>query len=154
MLAHIDELLSFARDQRKGTSQASLFGNGGHGELTLPPAEEASHADMLTWERELLGLYVSGHPLDTHKEKMAKLQHTIPELLQKPLGVQMITAGIVSELRLLNTKRGEKMAILKLSDFEGSLTVVAFPDTYKQYKDQCQAAACLMMQGRVNLRNN
>jgi len=84
MLASIELLLEYHRETSKEQQQDSLFaGQGDVADITLPPAEAATQAQRLAWEKELLGLYVSGHPLDRFKEQLSKRPMTLEELHKK-----------------------------------------------------------------------
>ncbi len=149
MFRHIDVLLNFFREQQQGVLQVSLFGGT---TLTLPECEQASMSDMLAWEKELLGLYVSGHPLDAHKERLAKFK-TILEVKQGYAGIEEVVAGILTEVKPFTTKKGDRMAFLKLADYEDSIEAVVFPETYANYRELLAANNCVAFKGKVNIRN-
>ncbi len=154
LLKYIDELLAFNKEQHQEVAQASLFtGDVGGNVLSIPEAPEASLQDMLSWEKELLGLYVSGHPLDVHRDRLERLGQTIRGVKSTPSGVEQVVAGILSEVKPFTTKKGDKMAFLKLSDYDDTLEAVAFPRTYTQYRDFLKKDGCVAFSGRVSERN-
>jgi DNA polymerase-3 subunit alpha len=153
MLAYIDELLAFSKEQHQETAQHSLFASHGTATLTLPDAPPAPMSDMLQWERELLGLYISGHPLDAHKEKLEKLGATIADVTRGLLGVEQIIAGILTEVKPFTTKKGERMAFVTLTDYGSSIECVIFPKTYAEKRDLVVPQACVAFKGRVAERN-
>jgi DNA polymerase III subunit alpha len=153
MLAHLDDLLTFNKEISKEVAQVSLFGSADKTELRIPDAPEASMGDMLTWEKELLGLYVSGHPLDAHKAHLAKIGRTIETAKGGYVGVEVIIAGMLTEVKALTTKKGDKMAFLKLSDYTDSVEAVIFPKTYKEYRELLVTGACVAFKGTFNNRN-
>src|SRR4029079_4829528 len=107
--------------------QGSLFGvaTASRSELSLPSAPPAAMADKLAWEKELLGLYISGHPLDQHKLKLAK-QKPIKEVRDNfPRGVETVIAGYLETARSILTKKGEPMLFGNISDMSGSVELVA-----------------------------
>jgi len=154
MLTYMDELLSFAKEQGQEVAQTSLFASvDGHNTLTLPEADPAPLASMLKWEKELLGLYVSGHPLDEHKERLERLGQSIQDVKRGFAGVQTVVAGILSEVKPFTTKKGDKMAFLKLTDYDDTIEAVAFPKIYEEYKEKLVQENCVAFKGRVNERN-
>lgn len=153
LLAHIDELLVFNKERHSASSQTSLFSADGHASLSLPDAPPAPMSDMLKWERELLGLYVSGHPLDAHKETLAQLGATIDQVKRGLLGVEQVVAGILTEVKPFTTKKGERMAFVTLVDFSGSIECVIFPATYAEKRDIITGESCVAFRGRVAERN-
>jgi len=150
MLTYLDELLAFNREQGQEVAQGSLFG--GTTTLVLPEAEQASMRDMLTWEKELLGLYVSGHPLDEHKERLKKFG-TVRAAKEGYVGIDIVVAGILTEVKPFTTKKGDKMAFLKLSDYEDSIEAVAFPSIYTEHRETLVPDMCVAFKGKVNARN-
>ncbi len=154
LLAHIETLLAFHREAAAPALQDALFAAGAP-TLSLPTTSgEASLADMLAWERELLGIYVSGHPLDAHGEKARKAALTIAAILTEPSpGLSVILPVLVSEVRTVLTKNGEKMAFLKLEDKTGTIEAVTFPKLYKQFAADIVAGRCLLIKANVSGRN-
>jgi DNA polymerase-3 subunit alpha len=156
MLGSIEILLQYHRDAGKEQPQDSLFmGLGSEAsELTLPPAAPATMDTRLVWEKELLGLYISGHPLDKFKEKLSKRPMTLNELKERiPIGVEAVAAGMISDVRLLLTKGGDQMAFIKISDMSGSLEAVVFPKNYAEFKNIIRTENCVALKGRLNNRN-
>ena len=156
LLANIDMLLSFHREHTGVSAhQSSLFGSvQSKAVLVLKDAPPATMTQRLTWEKELLGLYVSGHPLDAHKEKLKKQKMTVMEAKEKfPKGAETVIAGLLENLQYILTKNGEKMVFGRLSDYSGSVEAVVFPRTLKEHEALVVAGTCVMLQGRFSLRN-
>lgn len=156
LLANIDTLLDAHREFTKAPSdQSSLFGatTSHNTQLTLDPAPAASMDDKLVWEKQLLGLYVSGHPLDKHKAKLANQKATIKYAKEHLKGVDTVIAGYVETLQSILTKKGERMAFVKLSDFSGDIEVVIFPRTLKEHEALFALGGCVMVQGKISERN-
>jgi DNA polymerase-3 subunit alpha len=107
----------------------------------------------LLWEKELLGLYVSGHPLDKHKSKLSNQKTTIKHAKEHLRGVETVIAGYIETVNSILTKKGEKMLFVQFSDFSGSIEVVAFPRTLKEHENLFLAGSCIMLKGRVSDRN-
>ena len=152
MLAHLDEMLAFNKEVQAQETQSSLFASLGGGELSLPEAPEAPMRDMLAWEKELLGLYVSGHPLDEFRESLKK-RATINEAKRGYVGIETAIGGILTEVKPFTTKKGDKMAFLKIADFDGSVEAVAFPKIYETHRELLVPESCVAMKGKFNERN-
>ncbi len=154
LLDHIETMLTFHREATATPAQDSLFAFAAP-TLQLPPARgETSISDKLSWEKELLGIYVSGHPLDAHVEKTAKAGLTIAQIKNDPkAGTVVIVPVLLDEVRTLLTKKGEKMAFLKFSDKTDAIEGVIFPKIYKEKADLLVADRCLLVKATVSVRN-
>lgn len=156
LLAHIEILLSFHRDATQKMPQDSLFGTLRTPELVLPKEEprEVSLGEMLIWEKELLGIYVSGHPLDAHQDMLDKAKMTISDVLIDPrAGQPVILPVLVEDVRTILTKKGDKMAFVRFSDKTGGIEAVLFPKLYKEHQAALSPGTCLLIKGNVSLRN-
>lgn len=156
MLANMDTLLDYNRGHAKvENDQVSLFESlPSVNELHLAEAPPALLADRLLWEKELLGLYISGHPLDQFKKKLAKRSKTINELKESFVeGMTTVITGIVEESKPIFTKNGDKMAFVKIADYDGAIETVVFPKTLLQYADLLQPQKCIALKGRFSGRN-
>ncbi|MDO8561409.1 MAG: DNA polymerase III subunit alpha [bacterium] len=157
LLANIDLLLGFHREHADvPVNQNSLFGTSAKSKTTLkiPDGAPASITERLAWEKELLGLYVSGHPLDAHKEKLSKQKISLKDAKETfPKGAETVIAGFLENLQYILTKNGERMAFGRLSDFSGSVEVVVFPRTLKENSALIVAGTCVMLKGKFTLRN-
>jgi len=168
LLGNVDLMLAFNREQvaTAESAQDSLFGLGGDNSvsnLTLQVAAAASKAQKLIWEKELLGVYVSGHPLDDHTVEVEKRPRigairqsveTGEEIAIVRLKGELVTAGMVTSVRELFTKKGDKMAFIVLSDQTDTIEMVAFPETYASQKDLFSVGTCLAIKGKLTIRND
>jgi DNA polymerase III subunit alpha len=137
------------RDRDKGQSQ--LFGGGADGDTTepvrLPDAPPWSEAQQLTFEKEALGLYMSGHPLERFSEELkAYGARRVGELTTSE--ADLWVGGIVSGLRPLKTRKGDRMCVFMLDDVAGSLEVVVFPETFGKHGSLVEADAMLLVRGK------
>ncbi len=140
VLAVTDQALSMAqqtiKDRERG--QGSLFDMFGEADgvsandLSIPDLPEWDEKDLLAYEKELLGFYVSGHPLGENADIIRKYgTHSIAkifEVAQKDTGI--LTGGMINAVKVVTTKKGDKMAILDIEDLESHIEVVVFPKTY------------------------
>ena len=161
LLANVEEMQAFNKEKAKGPSaQDSLFGlfDGGDGQpkgFVLKPAEPASPTDRLAWEKELLGLYLSGHPLDKYRAILDKQKDNIANMRATyTKDRDVLFAGIIEEIRPILTKKGDPMAFAKVADFTGSMDVVIFPKTLAANKEAFAIDKCLAIMGKLNKRND
>ena len=156
LLANIEHLLAFHRDATAIAPQDSLFGASlsGGGTLVLKPASDASISEKLEWEKELLGIYVSGHPLDTHTAKLGKATVTIGALKENPVqGQAVIVPVLVEEVKTMLTKTGDKMSFLRLADKTASIESVIFPKLFKEHSALLVPGTCILVKAKVSIRN-
>jgi DNA polymerase-3 subunit alpha len=160
MYENLDSLLSFSKEiSQAAEGQDSLFGaveegSAGGAKLVLEKTQPASKEDMLTWEKELLGVYVSGHPLDKFKEKLSKQKRNIQNVrdgLREGMGT--VISGIVEDSKQILTKGGDTMAFLRIADFSGNIEVVVFPRVFSEYRDFLAPEKCIAIKGRLSGRN-
>ncbi|PIR83503.1 DNA polymerase III subunit alpha [Candidatus Kaiserbacteria bacterium CG10_big_fil_rev_8_21_14_0_10_56_12] len=155
LLENIEALLAYHREATASAPQDSLFGDlTKPPELHLPEGTAMSLADKLAWEKELLGIYVSGHPLDAHKDLLAKARLTIAQIKKTPTnGTLVILPVLVSIVRPILTKSGEKMAFVTVEDQTDSIESVVFPKTFKEHVAAIVPGACLLLKAKVSIRN-
>jgi len=156
-LHNLDLLLEYHKERAKDAqNQDSLFGlsTSGAPDLSLPAAPVANMTDRLLWEKELLGLYISGHPLDKFRERLQKRDTNIAKVISEPKeGQQVMLAGIIEEVREVITKKNEKMAFIRLADFSGEIECVVFPRTLEIHQKVIQTDLCIALIGKTSLRN-
>jgi DNA polymerase-3 subunit alpha len=159
MLANTELLLEYNKEsERKDASQSSLFGmmadTSSLPSLKLREAPKAEMKDKLAWEKELLGLYISGHPLEKYREIITKKDIDIKKALErKKEGDTVILGVIVNEVRAAQTKNNELMAFIAISDFSGSAEAVVFPRVYREFRKLIAPDRCLAIKATVNSRN-
>jgi DNA polymerase-3 subunit alpha len=165
MYGNIDKLLEYHKEKAKtGGAQDSLFGGvAGHDDLRLDTVTPVTQQEKLVWEKELLGLYISGHPLDRFKAILDKRPLNIAgvkALVQKQIEAgqkvkedMIVIGGIIEDVRVIMTKKNEAMAFLRLADFTGTVEAVAFPRTYARFKAALIPEKCVAMKAKVSERN-
>ncbi len=157
LLTNIEPILAFHRETTTEAPQDSLFGTlGAQPTLVLPnKAESISLSEKLIWEKELLGIYISGHPLDAHKDILAKSKLTISAIIDEPQsGMLIILPVLLSEVRTILTKGGEKMAFVRFEDKTSSIEAAVFPRLFKEYADLITPGKCILIKGKVSIRND
>ncbi len=160
LMHNLETLLAFHKEQSAGreSSQVSLFGGLAHAEVNALVLESAPHAttdiDRLQAEKELLGVYVSGHPLDAFKDEMKK-RPTIAQIRADGRnGIPVVTAGMVESVRELLTKKGDRMAFVMIGDKDTMIEIVAFPEVFQSSKDLLVPGTCVAVKGRLSIRND
>jgi DNA polymerase-3 subunit alpha len=154
LLHNIETLTSFHREvHAPASAQDSLFG-ATVVTLTLEPWPASSLTEMLVWEKELLGLYVSGHPLDDHRSKLVGKPTIADTKHRMHAGISTVIAGLVEDVRTILTKKGDKMAFVKMSDYTDGIESVFFPEAFAKAKDVLVPGSCIMIKGKVSNRND
>jgi len=159
LLENIETLLAFHREATTIAPQHSLFAGGAAQlappALTLAPGTPVSLTDKLNWEKELLGIYVSGHPLDAHRILTAKAKLSLALLKKEPqAGTPVILPVLIIALRTILTKSGEKMAFLKVEDQTDSIEAVVFPRLFKEHARALAVGSCLLVKGKISIRSS
>lgn len=156
ILHNMESILKYHKDVIKDNSnQGSLFGEHHDTSFTLKKGEDIAPMQKLIWEKELLGLYVSGFPLDPWKDKIKARGMDIDYILHRAgEGESVSFACLIDNIRVTKTKKGDPMAILRVRDYLGTLEVAVFPETYKKVKSLCIQDATIVIKGKVGERNN
>src|SRR5581483_103699 len=153
LLANIDRIVSLAQREAKlkETGQSTMFDLFGDSVATPLPAlelqeAEVSKAEMLSWEKQLLGVYVSEHPfssaaITTSKHVSALVSEITPELD----GREVVIAGMVNTVRHLATKAGKPFIAVTVEDLSGTAEVTVWPDVYEQQREIWQTGNILLM---------
>src|SRR5438067_7203430 len=131
--------------------QDSLFG--GDEQLEHPPigAAEFEKNELLTLEKEALGLYVSEHPLHAIRDQLRRKTDTaLAEVERRRDGEVVTVGGIVGAVKQLTTKKGEPMVFLRLDDVTGGTEVVVFNSVYAAARELCVVDRILVVKGRVD----
>ncbi|MDQ3070834.1 MAG: DNA polymerase III subunit alpha [Acidobacteriota bacterium] len=158
MYAAVDRMLEHGgrhqRDRDRG--QTSIFGDdmfGDGGEETrdvlseLPEAAPWTTAQQLAFEKEALGLYLSGHPIEAYKADLVAFgARGLAELTGSVDNCAI--GGIVTGLRMVRTRRGDPMAVFMLEDEAGTVETVVFPEAFAKHQQMIRADAMLVVRGR------
>jgi DNA polymerase-3 subunit alpha len=163
LIANIDMILSYgARVQEmQQSNQSDLFGDGSGSasaieEPSLEPVEPWSNIERLNKERELIGFYLSGHPLNKFREEIKLFcSHTLrPEELEELKDrTDVRCAGIITGVKRVTDKKGRPFAFLQMEDLHGSVEVIAFNDTYDRYLGMIQVDTLVVVDGNLDTRS-
>src|SRR5262249_9069462 len=158
MLAVLEQAVAWGQKQQADrlAGQGSIFDLGPvederprHHPVT--PTEEFEKSELLKLEKEVLGLYVSEHPLSAIRDQLRrKSDATIGELERRRDGEVVTVGGIVGGLRHMTTKRGEAMVFLRLEDMTGGIDTMVFNSTYEKARELCTTERVLIVKGRVD----
>ncbi|MBI5754746.1 hypothetical protein HZA41_00835, partial [Candidatus Peregrinibacteria bacterium] len=121
--------------------------------LALPHIEPATLLARLQWEKEYLGLYVSGHPLQGLGAYFAKKTNAIRTLNTKMVGHRMKIGGLITHAKKISTKSGSNMMYLTVEDPSGRIEVTVFPKTYVTFKEILIPDTVVVMTGRLEERS-
>lgn len=142
------------RDNERG--QASFFDTGGEDlDYPAPDGDDFAKAELLAQEKEVLGLYVSDHPL-LEQEKLLKsrTQFSLEALKEQREGLVCWVGGIVANVNRITTKKGEMMAFLTLEDLEASAELVVFPSIYQKNRELMEEDAFIRAKGRLDAKED
>jgi len=159
MLGNMEEALAYHKEHGAGNkNQTSLFGHlpdqAAITAFRMKDVAPATQEEKLTWEKELLGLYISGHPLEKYRDRFVKRNTSIKKMKEElGEGMMAVVAGIVEEAKEIVTKKGDRMAFMKVADFTDTMEVVVFPKLFIQHKDLIAADKCVAIKGKMSKRN-
>jgi DNA polymerase-3 subunit alpha len=133
--------------------------------MSLPEAPEWSEIDQLAFEKETLGLYWSGHPIDRFAGELKEFgARSIGELAQmpttargdtwgpggpKPIEPDTSVGGVVGACRQLKTRKGDRMAVFTLEDSQGGVEVIVFPETYQRAGSLIEPGTMVLVRGKL-----
>ncbi|GAB4478692.1 MAG: DNA polymerase III subunit alpha [Anaerolineales bacterium] len=134
------------------SGQMTLFGahSGVSEEISLPKVyREVSKKEMLNWEKELIGLYVSDHPLNPVMEILSQaVTHYSGQLGEASPQEKVRVAGIITQIRHHQTKSGKSMAFVTLEDIQGTIELVIFPNTWQKVKPLVELDKIILVEGK------
>src|SRR5437667_15457 len=159
LLQLLDEAMEAAqRVQRaRASGQTGLFDLSGEtapAEAAAPagPVEEFSREELLAMEKEMLGLYISDHPLrHVHATLAARINVALDQLLELPDKTPVTVGGLITAVKRTTTKGGSAMAFVTLEDLTGSCEVIIFPRAYEQVHFLLKRDAVLVVRGKVDV---
>ena len=157
LLAAIDPALEQGarRQQDRAQGQHDLFGDGEGSVLNqaarqLPDARPWTEAEQLTYEKEALGFYLSGHPIDRFRDDLARADVRAIDTLDRPARSVRV-GGIVAAVRRLKTKKGDPMAVVTVEDRGGRMEAVVFPEAYRKYGRMLEVDRLVVVEGKLEV---
>jgi len=160
LFASLDAIIKFYGGSRD-PNQLNIFSSmaadnsGFRGMLELADVGEWEQGEKLKREKEALGFYITGHPLDEYKRETGIFAtNTVEGILNLKEKAEVKAAGVIENLKMKRTKRGDSMAILDLEDQTGSIEVVIFPDVYTNYSVFLKREDPLLISGTAEVNEN
>jgi len=160
-MAALDEAIREGQSHQKGLEAgqydifAALAGTEQNQENKIeqhPEVEEWSTNQVLAFEKESLGFYITGHPLDKYEQAIKKLTTgTAASLRETPPNGEVKAAGVVTALRLRNTKKGERYAGFNLEDKTGFIEVIVWPDVYRRSMETIASDDAILVKGKLDV---
>lgn len=156
MMYNCDRLLSFAKSlssERQG-SQASLFGTTYRKvSLTLEPTQPIEQRVLLAWEKELLGLYLSAHPLKGIQEHLQRFVIPCSDAKTKRDGTNVRVCGIITSVKKILTKKQEAMLFVKVEDLNDGIEIIVFPKTLSETSEVWRDDCIVAVEGRISQKD-
>ena len=135
---------------------------GGAGvKIVLPDIRNFDKTAILAMEKEILGVYVSGHPLEDHAKRIREVSTVDTDMLANSEenenlrdGMRVTMAGMIQSKRTMVTKKNAMMAFLQVEDLYGVTEVVVFPNTYEKVKDKIKEDSIIVIRGNLQFRED
>jgi DNA polymerase-3 subunit alpha len=167
LLAAVDRILGASAQvhEAEEIGQMALFGGAeaSADDLlhALPPpggdlrqSGEISPKEILEWEKELVGVYVSSHPLQKMTADLVNVvTHNSTDITEEINGTPVVVAGMVADVRTITTKKGDTMAFVRLEDLQGAVDVTVFPRLYGDQRDLWTLDRIVVVRGKADVRN-
>ncbi|MFA5169641.1 MAG: DNA polymerase III subunit alpha [Candidatus Paceibacterota bacterium] len=174
ILSNLEKLLAWSKNNQKmkDSGQRGLFDTGTSVKfngITLDACEAMSEYDKLTWEKELLGLYVSGHPLEKYRGMLEQQTMSIRRIVadlngtgagtRSPFekyviqGESVTVGGIISSIKKILTKKGDPMMFIKLQDLTDTIEVVVFPSMIEKNPYAFEANKIVSITGKTDMKD-
>lgn len=162
LLAITDRLMGLSSQvhQAAAVGQMSMFALGGFdapaaGSILypLPDVEEFSRREMLNWEKELVGVYVSEHPMQPLARRLRdSVTCFLGQIDETMAGHRVTVAGIINWIRQIYTKNGKLMAFVELEDVQGTIEVVVFPRVFEETRKIWREEQIVVVRGTVDIK--
>ena len=160
LLFNLEEIQAYGGKVQKdrASGQTDLFGlMGDAGAIPEPTLQESptkvSEKEQLLWERDLMGLYLSAHPLDKYDLYFEENTHPFTMVTAENDGKQVVVGGIITGIRTILTKSNTKMAFVKIESKTAETEFIVFPSLYEQEGSKLVVDNIIKVTGRVNARD-
>ncbi len=155
LLDAMDNMISISSSHFRAlqSGQMSFFGTveGVEESIYLPTLSTLDPREQLEWEKELIGLYVSDHPLSPYINALrGRITHFSSDLSEAANKEPVTVAGLVSRMRTLTTKTGKPMAFVTIEDLQGPVELVIFPKTWSKFGGLIHQDSILLVDGKVD----
>jgi DNA polymerase III alpha subunit/intein/homing endonuclease len=158
LLASLDRIVAISANHFRAADagQMSLFGaaSGIVEEIHLPEVKNVDKREMLNWERELIGLYITDHPLNEHQAILAQIVSYFSGQLSEAVHEEKVrVAGLITIVRPYTTKTGKAMGFVTIEDIQGTIELVMFPKTWTKFMDKMVVGQIIIVKGKVDNAN-
>jgi DNA polymerase-3 subunit alpha len=155
MLASLERIVSISSNHFRAAEagQMSLFGEatGVVEDIQLPDVSNVDKREMLNWERELIGLYISDHPLTPYQQTFAQIvSYFSGQLPQAQHEEKVRVAGLVTAVRPYMTKTNKPMGFVTMEDVQGNIELVLFPKTWQKTHDMLKVGQIIIVEGKAD----
>ena len=159
LLASLDRLVAISSNHFRAAEagQMSLFGavTGVTESITLPDVSNVDRREMLNWERELIGLYISDHPLTPYQQTFTQIVSYFSGQLHEAQHEEKVRlAGLITAVRPYTTKTNKPMGFVTMEDIQGNIELVLFPRTWAQYREQLTVGQIIIVEGKVDANSS
>jgi DNA polymerase-3 subunit alpha len=159
MLQSLDRIMAVSTSHFRAAEagQMSLFGasTGVSEHIVLPRSKQVDRRTELNWERELIGLYVSDHPLAPYQKSLSQLvTHFSGQLAEAAHQEKVSVAGLVVGVRPYQTKAGKPMGFATLEDIQGNLELVLFPRAWGKFSQILEFGKIVVVEGKVDANSS
>ncbi len=160
LLFNLDNIVAFAARTQKSQldGQGDLFGASTQAGITptleiAPAPDELTEREQLAWERELLGIYLSRHPLEQYRDYLIKEAMAIDKLSDQFENQSVTVGGLITTVRKITTRNGANMAFVTIEDLSASIELIIFPRIYAELADLWQADRVVKVSGKLSSKD-
>ncbi|GIW67390.1 MAG: DNA-directed DNA polymerase [Candidatus Parcubacteria bacterium] len=153
LINNFDYILDYSQKSKNFSERKSLFG-ATNNDLYLKPGKNIDELEILKWEKELLGIYLSGHPYKKYAPKLNGKAKNIRDVLKLEDGFKVSLAGVLNELKRVLTKNKEPFAYLEIEDLTDKIEVMLFPKVYENYFEILKEGKIYFLVGTVQKRES
>ncbi len=162
LIGNLEDMLKFNQEAKKmaKTTQGGLFGNSiSASSLQFKEVPDIGTRQILEWEKDLLGLYLTDHPFNPYKEheKVKKLSISIAKAREEPLergrSRRIVIAGVIISIQKIPTKNGDPMLFVSLQDMTDTIEVLVFSDLLAESREVWQEGKAVITRGRMSAKN-
>lgn len=154
LLASLENILNYSKNiqKNKNSNQVSLFGieTLAPGTVQLVESDPATKKERLTWEKELLGLYVSGHPAGEYQNYFDKMAVPISSLEKKMVGTKISLGGVITKVQKIFLKSQKTMAFATIEDLRGRIELLIFPKVLENSESTWQEDKVVIASGNLS----
>ena len=153
----LEAMIAFGHTMQESSHTVDMFGDGDEDTTRkapeIPDVEDWPVSIKLNGEKEMLGFYVSGHPLARFRRELRSFSSlSTQKIAGADDGREVRVGGIIHKIKVMLDKRGNQMAFVTIEDFTGSLELIVFSDCYEKTKDFIRVDAIVLASGRISTR--